>query len=398
MDWGKLRAWWFDRQGLGGSLSGATAAETLETAGWARSVGGANPYLALHARTGASREAIDAAVANVEIHELPSARNCTYVVPAAHYAIALRLARGEGDPADIGVAKRHLGVTDQEIERLSEKVLRVLGTGPLDPKEMKDPLGDAVRSLGDEGKKRGMGTTLPMVLGKLQTEGRIRRIPVNGRLDNQRFKYALWNPSPLAAGSPSLAEAQAAFAAAFFRWIGPTSRASFAGVAGLSGKGADAAISGLGLVLLDDESDLLCYPEDRDAFHAFEPPEEPQYVLASNLDNLTHLRWGQLQSLIDDTDRHRLAYGAKGLLEVGNLSELESHAIYDRGRLIGIWEFDTDAGAIAWTSFVEPNDALRAAVRKMEDFGREQLGDIRSFSLDSPESRKPRIEAIRSGA
>ncbi len=31
----------------------------------------------------------------------------------------------------------------------------------------------------------------------------------------------------------------------------------------------------------------------------------------------------------------------------------------------------------------------------MEAFIRDELGDMRSFSLDSPASRKPRIEAIR---
>jgi hypothetical protein len=31
----------------------------------------------------------------------------------------------------------------------------------------------------------------------------------------------------------------------------------------------------------------------------------------------------------------------------------------------------------------------------MENYIREQLGDARSFSLDSPKSRTPRIEALR---
>ncbi len=33
----KLRAWWWHRQGLDGSLAGKTPAEVLERAGWARS-------------------------------------------------------------------------------------------------------------------------------------------------------------------------------------------------------------------------------------------------------------------------------------------------------------------------------------------------------------------------
>jgi hypothetical protein len=34
----------------------------------------------------------------------------------------------------------------------------------------------------------------------------------------------------------------------------------------------------------------------------------------------------------------------------------------------------------------------------MEEFVRSQLGDARSFSLDSPKSRAPRVEALRKAA
>jgi len=70
MDDTKLRAWWFHRQGLDGSLSGATPQEVLARAGWSRSVGGSSPYLTLFACAGLSREAVDAAVTSLQIHEL----------------------------------------------------------------------------------------------------------------------------------------------------------------------------------------------------------------------------------------------------------------------------------------------------------------------------------------
>ena len=59
MDDAKLRAWWWQRQGLDGSLRGASPAAVLERSGWARSVGGVGPYLTLFARAGTSREAAD---------------------------------------------------------------------------------------------------------------------------------------------------------------------------------------------------------------------------------------------------------------------------------------------------------------------------------------------------
>src|SRR4051794_10534177 len=82
MDETKLQAWWWHRQGLDGSLQGKTAAEVLERSGWARSVAGVGPYLTLFSRAGIRRADADAAVAKLEIHELPAARGCTYLLPA----------------------------------------------------------------------------------------------------------------------------------------------------------------------------------------------------------------------------------------------------------------------------------------------------------------------------
>src|SRR5512137_1353309 len=96
MDETKTRAWWWQRQGLDGSLAGRSAADVLDRAGWARSVGGANPYLTLFARAGLGRAAVDAAVAALDIHELPGARGCTYVLPAKDFALALKVGQAFG--------------------------------------------------------------------------------------------------------------------------------------------------------------------------------------------------------------------------------------------------------------------------------------------------------------
>src|SRR5437868_1732615 len=113
MDAAQLRAWWAHRQGLDGSASDASPSETLQRSGWARSVGGAGPYLTMHARSGVSRSVMDAAAAAAEIHELPSARGCTYVVPSSDFAIALKVGQDFGR-GELNVARK-LGVTDQEI-------------------------------------------------------------------------------------------------------------------------------------------------------------------------------------------------------------------------------------------------------------------------------------------
>src|SRR5262245_33372178 len=191
----KMQAWRAHRQGLNGALDGKPPAEVLEKTGWARSVGGVGPYLTLFARAGTSRAEADDAVAKLLIHELPAARGCAYVVPASDFALAL--AAAEGFDSEIRVAEK-LGVTAKEIDRLCDKVLDALGSGPKDPDELREALGAAVRHLGDEGKKKGLITTLPVALGRLQPAGEIRRVPINGRLDQQRYKYALWRPNPRA--------------------------------------------------------------------------------------------------------------------------------------------------------------------------------------------------------
>lgn len=81
----------------------------------------------------------------------------------------------------------------------------------------------------------------------------------------------------------------------------------------------------------------------------------------------------------------------------GSLIDLAAHAILDRGRLIGYWEYDSEAGDIVWATFTrrKKDKALRQVVDETEAFVRDQLGDARSFSLDSPKSRRPKIDALR---
>ena len=77
------------------------------------------------------------------------------------------------------------------------------------------------------------------------------------------------------------------------------------------------------------------------------------------------------------------------------LSDLLYHAILDRGRLVGFWEYDYDTQSIVWMTFRPESDALRAAVGETEQFVRDQLSDARSFSLDSPKARVPRIQTLQ---
>ena len=386
IDASKLAAWYAHRQGLDGSLQGASAAEVLERTGWARSVGGVSPYLTLFSRAGVNREQADAAAAKLEIYELPSARSCTYVLPASDFALGLKLA--QAFPGEMKTAEK-LGVTAKEIAKLCDTVLKALEKGPLEPDELRQAAGKAVRNLGENGRKMGLTTTLPVALGHLQTQSDIRRVPVNGRFDIQRYRYALWRPNPLRGFKLSAEEANTELARRFFTWAAPAYVDEFQSFLGLGVKAAKAAVKPLKLEPLASDDQRLFLPGDRAKFEAFRPPKDPQYALLGSIDSLFLLR-RDLRSLLDPKDLGRTSRS--------DLSELPDHAITDRGRIVGLWEYDTATESIAWTSFIQKDKALLAAIARTEQFVKEQLGDARSFGLDSPKSRAPRVEALRKAA
>lgn len=385
----KLRAWWAHRQWLDGAHQGASSAETLSATGWARTVGGAAPYLGLFARAGLGREAVDAAVAALEIHELPSARGCTYLLPASDSALGL--AAGAGAPeGEIASAEKHLGVTRDEIEKLGLRVVQALkGKAPLDPSALREAAGSAVRSLGEAGRKRGVSTTLPLVLGLLQARGQIRRVPINGRLDQQRYGYVNWD-QPVKGSAAELAER-------YFSWAAPASVKHFRWFSGFTAATAKAALAPLSLVALPG-TDLLMPAELMDEFKDFRPSTEPNYSLLAGMDGI-HLLHRDLARLMDPADADRPVPASKAGRSFGSEMDPQTHIVVDQGgRIVGFWEYDTEEAEIVHQLFVPANSALREAISRTEAFVRDQLGDARGFSLDSPKTRAPKIAAIRAAA
>jgi Winged helix DNA-binding domain len=391
-----LRSWWWHRQGLDGDLRDADPAAVLAGTGWARSVGGVNPYLTLFARAGTSREAADAAVAALEIYELPSARGCTYVVPREHFGLALQVGRSAPE-ADVKLLER-LGVGRSEVDRLCAAVVDIVTDQPMDPSELKEELGDAVRNLGEEGRKRGQATTLPTALGLLQAAGEIRRVPVNGRLDQQRYGYVRWTP-PATGLSDDAARAE--LARLYFDWIGPASMSHFRWFSAFSAAAAKVATAGLGLVDVGDG--LLALPDRAKEYAGHTAPAKPQYQLLASIDALILLRRDHA-AMLSSEDAARGVPGGKPAAQLGGIADLLDHPIVDRGRLVGLWQYDTDAGSIVWWTFSKPDKAsredkaMREAVARTEAYVRDQVGDARSFSLDSPKARAPRLAALKAAA
>jgi hypothetical protein len=219
----------------------------------------------------------------------------------------------------------------------------------MDPEELKQAAGSAVRKLGDPGKKKGLTTTLPVALGRLQTEGEIRRVPTNGRLDQQRYRYALWRPNPLGGFNLSADEVATELARRYFQWTGPASLAEFQWFSGFSGKAAKQAVAPLKLVAFDEARWML--PEDRAAFDAFRIPKEPYFVLVSSVDGITLLR-RDLKGVLAGSDVVRRVFVEKDRRPLGGLADLPSHGIFDRGRLVGcgssMWRRSRLPGLRSW--------------------------------------------------
>lgn len=384
----RLRAWAWHRQGLDGSLAGTSSEDVLDHAGWARSVGGANPYLTLFSRAGIRREQADGDVAALKIHELPAARGCTYVLGQADYAWGLQLGR-DAAVAPFKVLAR-MGVERNEITLLEEEVLHALkeASDPLDPKQLRDELGDSVRSLGEEGKKKGASTTLPTALGLLQADGRIRRVPVNGRLDQQRYAYTAWELPPSTVDDDG---ARRLLMERYLRWTGGATLKQSQWFTAFTVAQSKKALADVGAVEVTTAAGevLWMLPDDVGRLAAFEAPADEQIQLLAGTDSLVLHRRNSAE-MFDEEDRGKKVLDTTLALQ----ADLTDHPILDRGRIIGLWQYDPGKERIAAWTFAKPTSAVSKRIAEVEDWIREDLGDFRSFSLDSPASRQERIDAL----
>lgn len=388
----RLRAWAWHKQGLDGSLAGKTSEEVLDHAGWARSVGGANPYLTLFARAGISREQVDRDVKELRIHELPTARACTYVLGQADFAWGLQVGR-DAAIAPFKVLAR-MGVERGEITLLEDEIEHALkeSSDPLDPRQLKDQLGDSVRSLGEEGKKKGAATTLPTALGLLQADGRIRRVPINGRLDQQRYAYTSWGLPPSKIDDDA---ARRLLLERYLRWTGGATLKQSQWFTAFTVAQTKAALAGVGAVEVPTANGdvLWMLPDDVERLADFQEPGDEQIQLLAGTDSLVLHRRNSADMFAEE-DKGKKVLDTTLALQ----ADLPDHPVLDRGRIIGLWQYDPGKERIAAWTFAKPTAAVSKRIAEVEAWIRDELGDFRSFSLDSPASRQLRIDALNEAA
>ena len=388
----KLRAYLAHRQGLL-EFSTKSNHDVLSETGWARSVGGHNIYMTLFARNQSTKVRTEEDTKNHEIYEFASARGCTYFLPKDDFQVGIKAGQGFNDASSVRTAKNKLGFTDEDLIALNEGILKALENGPLDTNGIKKELGDLVINFGEAGKKVGQTTSLSLGLLTLQAQAEIRRVPKGWALEAQSYQYELFKDGPDVGESYSKDQAYADLADRFWRWNGMASLAHFQWFSGLGVGASKEATSHLNLVPVDG-TELLIHKDDVDEYRQFEVPRQPIYRMITNLDAL-FLHRREVQLFVDSADRERQVPAEKGTGSLLKAQDLHNHAIIDRGRIIGLWEYEVSSASLAYALFVPLNDALEAEIRRTETFIRDQLGDCRCFSLDSPKSRQPAIDALR---
>ena len=133
-------------------------------------------------------------------------------------------------------------------------------------------------------------------------------------------------------------------------------------------------------------------PDDVEQLAAFQEPDEEQIQLLAGTDSLALLRRNAAELLAEE-DQHTKALGSLALQ-----ADLPDHPIFDRGRIIGLWQYDPGKERIVPWVFHAATPAVTRRIAEVEDWIREDLGDFRAFSLDSPATRQQRIDNLAAAA
>ena len=388
------RSLWFEAQALPRRVG--SALEAVERAGFIRTLGGVDVYLALRARVkDLTRAQVDRAVAAGELRVVPSVRGCIYLVDREEVPWSLRI-------ADLLSARRRereydkVEVTRRELDELGEGILSSLASGPLSTRELRKALGDAVRGLGAPGKSVGISSTLPPALRELEFQGRIERALEGGRLDTERYLWRTAASDPWPPGFPDdPAAVHDHLARRFFGAVGVGSVDRFATWAGIGKRDARAAVSRLDGTSVDVDGlgggyfRLTGAEESGPGGVAFLPFE----------DNLIQLQDG-IATLVDPAyhDLQVPRWGRGKDQTIGTARHMAFRSVAVDGEVVGVWEFDPDDDEVVWAAFGDLGDAVEERVREesaaVGAFLRNDVGRAISFSIDTEDDLRRRCRRI----
>lgn len=429
----QARAFWFARQALAvPAPAGEPAADVVARTGWVRTVGGAEGYIAAHARRAdgaGTRAELDAAAARRDLVLTPAVRGCIYIVPRRDAGLALAVAADQARGRTVADAAK-AGVTAAELADVGAAVVDALAGGPLTTDGVRRALPDGVvRGLGEAGKRAGVSSPLPPALRLLEFDGRIVRQPEGDRLDTERYRWRLAGDGAMGDGAAvgdgrgvgggdgegttgsapaDRAALAAALAARFFAFAGPASRDDFAAWSGLTKRDADAAVTaaaaahGLAPVAVDGYAEVAWLPAvDLDDLTAAGPGE--RVALLGFEDNFTALH-GPIGTVV--APRHHdvvvAQWGRLGPTRLGEARHAHQRAIVSGGAVAGWWAYDPAAGAVVTATFEPlPPAQTVALARAADDVGRllrDDVGHGRMSSIDSEAAVAERAAGVRAMA
>lgn len=402
----RARAFWCAKQGICPRLAGG-AANIITRAGWLRTLGGVDVYLAARARSHElTRASMDADVARLALRVAPAARGCIYLIPDAHMPLALAHARAlsrtrtERELAQVGVSW-------DEIHDLGNAVLAVLAKRPATTAEIRAALPDgAARSLGERGKRVGMSSPLPVALRELEFSGRVERTLADGRLDTERYHWrVLSGARPASASDLDLSDPGVRvreLARLLLRVAGPITAKQLATWAGFSQRDALAGIASAEAVpvLIDGATDARAFvlPDELEDLRAAEA--SPGFSFLPVEDNLLTVHDGPAVH-VDPAfhDRPVDSWGSSRPTTLGQARHIGQRALFRGDRMIGLWEYDPDAGEVVCATFELLSRAESKALARegaaLAHFISQELGHARSFSLDTDAAVRDRAARLR---
>lgn len=407
VDLPRARVHWHERQGLAAPVPGAIE-DAIAATGWLRTLGGADVYVAARARKlGMARAELDAAKEAGQVRVSPAVRGCIYLVPARHAALALRVAEDQ-HRKKIDRDLEKAGTSVKEVTDLGAAVAATLAAkGPLTTDALRKALpAGAVRSLGDQGKKAGVSSTLPPTLRELEFAGKIERTLEGGRLDSERYLWrALKQGAQAGAKVPETVEARnAALAELFFRWIGPATVKDFAEWAGLAQRDAKLAAekAPLAPIAVEGYADAaLALASDIEVLKEPRAPSSSVRLLAFE-DNFLVLHGGpRFVAAPEHHGRTLSPWGPMKSSTIGHARHVTTRCIVTGEGIVGFWEYDPDAHDIVTLPFGKLSAAqtkeLRALAGETAALFRDEIGHARSFTLDTDAEIRKRVKILKSG-
>lgn len=387
------RAHWCAGQGLS-----AASADPVP-GGWIRALGGVEPYLALKARQpDLTRVQVDSAFADGDLWIVPGVRNCIWLVSTADLGLALRVSHAVYHKRTLREMAK-IGVDAAELDDLSRRAHDALADGPLTPAQIRDALGDGVRSLGAEGKKRGHSTALPAALRFLEGQGELERSFADGRIDTNRvvWKRATRNLFDVSPAPTKAADQALALAERYFSWAGPATLEEFVSWSALTKTACKKAIAALDLKAVDVAGLGVAYAFEKTLASAATLDEQPHCL--PGLDNLISLR-GSPAPVVDVAYHEIPILGINGRpTPLRDATWLLIRPIVHRGAVVGFWEYDRDAGACIWGGFeAKPafdSGAVEAKLAGIATVLGDLEGSARMHSLDNAAKHQARLEQVR---